>query len=86
MVEDSKSGETEDNEVREEIKEEVHELQDHESEESEEEDRDPEEQGIKFLNVNIQTKLPDSMTKQSALSRHLWLDIPEMSPPEHYRF
>jgi hypothetical protein len=33
MVEDSKSGETEDNEVREEIKEEVHELQDHESEE-----------------------------------------------------
>jgi hypothetical protein len=42
MVEDSKSGETEDNEVREEIKDEVHELQDHESEESEEEDLDPE--------------------------------------------
>jgi hypothetical protein len=33
MVEDSKSGETEDNEAREEIKEEVHELQDYESEE-----------------------------------------------------
>jgi len=43
MVEDSKSGETEDIEVREEIKEEVHELQDYESEESEEEDLDPEE-------------------------------------------
>lgn len=86
MVEDSKSGETEDNEAREEIKEEVHELQDYESEESEEEDLDPEEQGIKFLNVNIQTKLPDSMMKQSALSRPLWLDIPKMSPPEHCRF
>ena len=43
MVEDSKSGETGDNEVREEIKEEVHKLQDYESEESEEEDLDPEE-------------------------------------------
>lgn len=42
MVEDSKTGETEDNEMRGEIKEEVHELQDHESEESEEEDHDPE--------------------------------------------
>jgi hypothetical protein len=45
MTENSKRSETEDDdgEVREEIKEEVHELQDYESEEREEEGVDPEE-------------------------------------------
>jgi hypothetical protein len=45
MVEDSKTKETEVDEegVREEIKEEVHELQDYESEENEEDDLDSEE-------------------------------------------
>jgi hypothetical protein len=44
MTENSKSSETEDDEeVREEIKEEVHELQVYESEEREEEGLDPEE-------------------------------------------
>jgi hypothetical protein len=45
MVEDSKPKETEVDEegAREEIKEEVHELQDHESEENEEDDLDSEE-------------------------------------------
>jgi|GEM_PF-4471883 hypothetical protein len=46
MIEDSKNIETEDDEegAREEIKEEVHELQDSESEEIEEDDLDPEEE------------------------------------------